>query len=118
MIKAKDLKEYAKLKGIAIEETYPCTGVRYYNNKPCQGGTFNGYEIGIEFQKDVYYWFDLSYVSIEDLNNDIELFFSHRYNRNNGAVQKSFSKGFNAKCEIEEYLLNNKENDKITKIND
>ena len=50
-------------------------------------------KIGFEFQKDVWYWFE----SFEAMDLNSDLYFCQRYNRQNGACQKSWRKGY--ECE-------------------
>lgn len=67
--------------------------------------------IGLEFKKDVYYWWEHlpkinpDHLSPRDYIYESKpfIFFTHRYNRNNGAVIKSLRKGFAA----ERIILNN-----------
>lgn len=57
---------------------------------------------GFEFKRDVWYWFD--WMS-EDMEDDYS-FFLQRYNRNNGAMQKTFHKGYECTKAIQNYLQN------------
>lgn len=48
--------------------------------------------VGLELKKNVWYWWETS----NSKNHECYLTFRQRYNRNNGAVQKTFKKGFEA----------------------
>jgi hypothetical protein len=56
--------------------------------------------IGFEFKKDVWYWFRAMAYEPEHLKMDVRVDFRERYNRQNGASQKSFRKGWQCENEI------------------
>jgi len=59
--------------------------------------------IGIELKRGVWYWWmifrgDRNYDTMKIKNNlNNYLYFDHRYNQNNAAVQKSWNKGYEAR---------------------
>jgi len=55
-------------------------------------------EIGIEFKPNVYYWFDVNI-------DETILFFRQRYNRANGAIQKSWNKGQDVRRAVISYFI-------------
>ena len=55
-----------------------------------KGDTF----IGLELKKDIWFWW--SSVNYFSANITSTLDFDHRYNRNNGAIQKTWIKGWHA----------------------
>ncbi len=86
MIKALDIKKFAKANNCKIEEQFPCSTVitqRTYN-----------YQIGIELKNYVWFWWE----SFTDETDD--LFFYQRYNQLNGYTSKGYKTGWTAEWKI------------------
>lgn len=103
-LKAIDIFNYATLTGKRFEaSTQIWDSIR---RERIQGNSY----IGIELKKHVWFWWklfrgerDLETRGIKNNLND-SLFFDHRYNQMNGAIQKSSCKGRNAEKIILAYL--------------
>ena len=102
-MKAEDIITYAEAKKIPYEVHGACTSLRFEweswgNFLPCYD--YRDLIIGFEFRKDVWYWFKFF-----SCNDEIETaFFIERYNRVNGASQKSFRKGWDCEREVIKFL--------------
>jgi len=107
MITANDIINYAKANGNKIEIESPQSYVRY---GIFDQGSFNQYaskslsefRVGIKLKPHVWYWWHTYYLSTDDVNEMYgrRLMFDQRYNMANGAVQKSFRKGWMAEDQI------------------
>ena len=107
MITANDIINYAKANGKKIEIDSPQSYVRY---GILDQGSFNQhlaesvseFRVGIQLKPHVWYWWRCYYFSTDDVNEmyDKRLMFEQRYNMANGAVQKSFRKGWKAEDQI------------------
>ena len=102
MIHPEAIKRYAKLKNVKTEEHFPSTRIEFLtNNSVLAFETDYDYTIGINMGKDVWYWW-----KNWDGNSEETVHFHHRYNCNNGAIQKTFHKGFEAEMKISNFLDN------------
>jgi hypothetical protein len=96
------IKAYAALNNLPIEEVFPQS---YRSSGLFTDGNINEwfaktdytYFIGIEFMPDVWYWWK----GVPNRAGEIGyIFFHERYNRRNGASQKSWRKGYEAMKKI------------------
>ena len=90
-----DIIRYCEANSVAYELNGAATHLGYCDEKFEDYMHFS-YErtncrIGLEFKKDVYYWFMAFEIDAEE-----RVFFVERYNRVNGASQKSWNKGYEA----------------------
>lgn len=116
MITLQNLLDYSKAKGLSSELTGVCDSLKYNHLKLEE--TLNsslpryldwdlGYKVsfGFEFKPNVWYWFSgMVEDNGSDLNMDLNLSFTQRFNRANGACQKTWSKGYECQIVIEEFL--------------
>ena len=105
MITRQQIIEYATLKGLKYEETFPHTYNRYTNEplpKEYLSEEFRQYQIGLNTRDGIWYWFDCWVVEPNNVNEG--LFFRQRYSQNTGNVCKSFNTGFNLELKIENTL--------------
>lgn len=99
-----NILEYTEAKGIKVEIQGTCSSLKYRHdniNDLYPTWTSSDFRIGFEFQRNVYYWF---YSFDEDVKLSTSLSFDHRYNCGNGAVQKSFHKGYECQRKVKQFL--------------
>jgi len=97
------IQAYAEAKGIDYEIDLPQSFVRYNWDREVINAsnsiTRETTMIGIEFTRDCYFWFVTYYGQ-----NDSEVCFVERYNRNNGKSITAFTTGWNAERKILAFL--------------
>lgn len=114
----KELRKFAKVCNVRLEEHQIVEeGESYYNpfsKKWVTPKWVQGYEIGLnnitgrigtaDWQ---WVWF---YTWKEEVNEDTEMFFRHRYSMNNGKAYKSCTEAFRAEQIIRRRMAENKNN--------
>lgn len=108
-ISVEQIKKYAEIKGLRVEESHPQSFMRLsgdvFNHGHANDAlseTDHSYWIGIEYKKGVFYWWE-SWVNERCLIEYTR--FDHRYSQITGAKQKGM-KGFKAEIAITEFLSN------------
>ena len=107
MITANDIMNYARTNGNEIEIESPQSYVRYgiFDQGSLNvhlAESVSEFRVGIRLKQNVWYWWKTYCLSTDDVNEmyDNRLMFDRRYNMANGAVQKSFRKGWKAEDQI------------------
>jgi hypothetical protein len=92
------LQDFAKKTGRFLIVETPSSDTR-------TGKTDYSMNVGIELKPNIYYWWKGILVELDEMD-EMNLYFDHRYNVNNGCVVKSFRKGYEAEVIIE-HTVNN-----------
>lgn len=107
MINTKQIKEYAKKNNLRFEENFTCSYTYSWDsfthglsNDIC--AKHHDYSICLEMKSGVWFWWTA--LGSDGVGYDSELFFSQRYNQNNGSCIKGFRTGFNAEGKIKDSL--------------
>lgn len=104
----KNIIDYCEAKKLNFEIQYPKTtnlyGKRGETINYSNAQTYHEFKIGFEFKPDVWYWFLNFPYEASELNFDEDVYFDHRYNRANGAIQKSWNKGYEASLKIANFF--------------
>jgi len=113
MITAEILKQYATKKGVKIEENFPQSFtqirgeffIQNWMNRYIAKTTYC-YQVGILFQKNTWYWWNIFILVDDETYFERELYFDNAYNMNTG-VTHGIRKGITAEEKIIDFLSKN-----------